>query len=84
MKFLYTLVTACLVLTGCAKDPIAISQTDNFDIKLDKLFTHDGCNIYRFEDGGRDHYYADCRGNVSDIRSCGKGCTTTEDTVTVK
>lgn len=84
MKLLYTLIAACLILTGCAKDPIAISQTDNVDIRLEKLFTHDGCNIYRFEDFGRYHYYADCKGNISFIRSCGKNCTTTEDTVTVK
>lgn len=44
--------------------------------EVKKLFTNDGCTIYRFVDNGTYHYYSDCRGstvkNVNEI--CGENC----------
>ncbi len=76
MKYL---LLAMLVLAGCAKDPVSSSRTDNAEVGLDKLFTHDGCSVYRFYDAGHFHYWADCRGTVSTayVQNCGKNCTRT-------
>lgn len=67
-----------MLLIGCSKDPISSETTDNNEITVDKLFTNDGCTIYRFTDGGKLHYYARCEKSVDTIstnyESCGKGC----------
>lgn len=35
------------------------------DLRLVLLFEHDGCKVYRFNDGLREVYYSDCRGQTS-------------------
>lgn len=75
MKKLFT-IALLLALAGCDKDPVKRQGTDNVQVQVDDLFTHNGCTISRFYDGGRAHYFADCRGSVSTARSeyCGKNC----------
>ncbi|MCX6216581.1 hypothetical protein [Spirosoma sp.] len=51
-------------LLACEKTPISTDTTDNPAIKLDKLFTVDGCNVYRFHDSEHDVYLTTCSGNV--------------------
>ena len=66
------------MLSGCVKNSLEKSQTDNLNIQVKKLFTKDGCTVYRFLDGTGYIYYARCEsGKVSTQwrRSCGKGCT---------
>lgn len=72
-----------LMLYGCAKDPVSVENTDNKDVKLEKLFTTpDSCAVYRFLDDGNYHYFANCpNSSVSEQHSCGKGCVR-EDTTT--
>jgi hypothetical protein len=53
-----------LILVGCAKDPIYKTATDNPEMAVSLLFTHDGCKVYRFYDSRR-VYFSDCRGSVS-------------------
>jgi hypothetical protein len=53
-----------LVLAGCAGEPeqsISVSK----DFKVDRLFTHEGCTVYRFEDGGYLRYFTNCHGGTS-------------------
>lgn len=75
MKKTVLAVTICLILAGCGKDPIQVSQTDNEQVKAQKLFTHDGITVYRFTDYGRAVYFTS-RGDASykSTEYCGKGC----------
>jgi hypothetical protein len=74
------ILLAALALVGCAKDPEQRLQTNNSEFELAKLFTHEGCSVYRFSDAGHYRYWADCRGRISSdyTESCGKNCTRTE------
>jgi hypothetical protein len=71
-----------LILAGCTNDPVSTARTDNNQVPVDKLFTHEGCTVYRFFDGGRNHYYSDCRGSTMSHFNCGKGCTRDEEVPT--
>ena len=65
-----------LPLAACDSDPVSSAATDNQQVKVDLLFTHDGCKVYRFHDGGYNHYFSDCRGSTTTswTQYCGKGC----------
>lgn len=80
----YATLLLALLLAGCNRSPISTASTDNHEVAVDKLFTHEGCTIFRFSDGGYDHYFADCRGaTVSQDHGCGKGCARHEDVETL-
>lgn len=69
-----------MLLTGCAKSPISTQRTDNPAVQSSLLATIDGCRVWRFEDGGRLHYFARCADGSRGIEltyseSCGKNCT---------
>lgn len=49
-----------LAAGGCAAEPVATRGTDNTEVSVDTLFTHEGCTVYRFEDSGRQHYFVKC------------------------
>ena len=51
-------------------------QTTNNEYDVDKLFTKDGCSVFRFVDNHRYHYWVNCTGSVaSDVTEiCGKNC----------
>ncbi len=55
---------------------IIITTSDQKHSEVRKLFSNNGCTIYRFIDNGEYHYYSDCRGstikNVNEI--CGANC----------
>lgn len=67
MKFLILI----LLVAGC-KDPISTKQTDNKDITVQLMFTHDGCKVYRFQDDGN-KYFTNCSETLWE-ESCGKNC----------
>ncbi len=70
-----------LVCSACypAKKPVASTPTNNPNIAVETLFTHDGCTVFRFFDSFY-HYYARCDGappsatTISSVE-CGRGCT---------
>lgn len=66
-----------LTLAGCGREAIETTKTDNQAISVDRLFTKDGCTVYRFSDAGRYRYFARCAGTASMAtwdESCGKDC----------
>lgn len=69
-------IALSLILFGCHAEPISNSQTNNPKIKVELLFEHEGCKVYRFEDGYY-RYFSDCRGSIETqyAASCGKNCT---------
>lgn len=66
-----------LVLVGCQEKAERVLVSTNSNFEVEKLFTVDGCSVYRFEDGGRSVYFTNCNGSAetSHIESCGKNCT---------
>ncbi len=67
---------AAVVLAGCGEKPVSTAQTDNAAIKVERLFDHDGCTVYRFNDAGP-RYFVKCRDGStrtewSESYPCGK------------
>lgn len=81
MKNLFALTV--LILAGCVRVAPSVedSATNNPEVRVELLFAHDGCRVYRFEDVGRYRYFANCpsqdtiTGEWSE--TCGKNCTHT-------
>lgn len=71
MKIL-ALALAIFALFGCEKQA-EMSQPAGVGFQVDKLFTVDGCTVYRFYDTGR-RYFTDCKGSTEWQESCGKNC----------
>ena len=78
---LITLGLIVLALTGCQKEAEQ-SQAAGSNFKVDKLFTVDGCTVYRFTDD-RTVYFTNCSGSASYSynRSNGKTQSTYDMTV---
>jgi hypothetical protein len=62
MKYLIFILLVMVVIlsAGCTKDALQSDQSNNSAFNVDPLFTHDGCDVYRFADGGRYIYFARC------------------------
>lgn len=73
MKTVFAILTLT-ILTGCSK-PAETSTAVGREFVVDKLFTHEGCTVYRFEDSGYKRYFTNCNGSVNWQESCGKHCT---------
>jgi hypothetical protein len=79
-----------LLLYGCMHK--SVSREKKADFELEFLFEKDGCKMYRFYDGGRYVYWANCNGKVNSdyttTMSNGKTATTinhyTESITTTK
>jgi hypothetical protein len=84
MRRMFVSVVVAVSMAGCMATAAAVHKTDNKEFNAELLFTHEGCRIYRFRDGYREIYYADCRGPASTAWSepCGKGCVRPEMVVT--
>lgn len=72
-KVKYLLVT--FSLAACSKSPLSVSVTNNPNFNVEKLFTVEGCSVFRFYDSGKSLYFSNCSGVVQGYRSCGKACT---------
>ena len=68
-----TLLLASLFTIGCSKDPLSSVQTGNPYFKVEFLFEHDGCKVYRFMDMNW-RYFTKCKGSVEWEENCGKNC----------
>lgn len=65
-------IIAVAVLSGCQKAPES-SRTAGQGFNVEKLFTVDGCTVYRFYDD-RSVYFTNCNGATQWQQSCGKNC----------
>lgn len=78
MRAAAAILLAVVALTACKKEAESTTPVGR-DFKVDKLFTHEDCTVYRFSDGGNLRYYARCGPDTSAStswrESCGKGCT---------
>jgi len=78
-----TRLALCLLLmatlAGCreATPPATSSVISGF--KVEKLFSTEGCSVYRFIDGGYRRYFTNCSGSASWSQDCGKGCPSAQE-----
>ena len=49
-----------LFLVGCSKSAVEVHGTDNQGLVVERLFSYDGCDVFRFIDGDV-RYFARCR-----------------------
>lgn len=67
MKLYFFFCLALLALSACAVSEKPISQTfppNNPTYKVEYLFEHDGCKVYRFRDEFNWVYFTNCRGET--------------------
>ena len=77
MKIMLTLAALAMV-AGCDKPAESAAHT-GVGFTVERLFTHEGCTVFRFKDGGS-RYFTRCDGVAAQStttwqESCGKGCT---------
>ena len=78
MKSIFYVMITALVVAGCNKVP-EYSSPAGREFVVDTLFTHEGCTMYRFSDGGNSRYFAKCDGDSVTAQTewgegCGKNC----------
>ena len=61
-----------LLLSACTK-PAESSVPAGSKFVVERLFTVDGCTVYRFRDD-RNVYFTNCVGATKWIEACGKNC----------
>lgn len=67
---LFAVVAMFIVgLSSCASPIYSKPAENNTDYKVDYLFEHDGCKVYRFYDRGNYVYFTNCTGNVTAVTS---------------
>ncbi len=67
---LLAVVTLFIVgLSSCADSIYSKPAENNKNYRVDYLFEHDGCKVYRFYDRGNYVYFTNCTGNVTCISS---------------
>lgn len=82
MSRLFFVVLLCAATLGCEKAAESVSSPSNAEFEVERLFSHEGCVVYRFRDSGRARYYVRCASgdattSSSHTETCGKNCTTT-------
>ena len=68
MKKIIGIVLVGVILTGCYKDPQS-STTEGNGFNVEFLFEKDGIKMYRFFDGGRQHYFTTSGETISNQHS---------------
>lgn len=58
------LAAIMLALAGCGKQAES-STAAGVEFRVDKLFTVDGCTVYRFSDAGHYRYFTNCSGSTA-------------------
>jgi hypothetical protein len=68
-------VTVLGAAAGCYAEPLSRGPSNNPEVAIELLFSHDGCDVYRFVDHGA-HYFARCRDakavSTVSTKTCGK------------
>lgn len=75
MKKTFFLSILTFALFSCKGDAESVIQSGNSDFKIEFLFEHDGCKIYRFYDG-KYIYWTDCKGKMEQNFNESSGKTT--------
>jgi hypothetical protein len=83
-----TPILAALLTVGCYAPALETKATTNPAMTIERLFAHDGCQVYRFYDNGT-HYFVKCAGASASAQTesevpCGKGCMRPESIATIR
>jgi hypothetical protein len=64
------------MLAGCSGPAEQTTTPSNPEYRVERLFTHEGCTVYRFRDNGTKHYVTCDNRHTSTnwTELCGKGC----------
>ena len=54
------LLVVALVMAACEGEPLITAETGNPNFQVAFLFEHEGCKVYRFQDGGHPRYFVNC------------------------
>lgn len=71
MLRLAALAAILLIVSGCSQPAQSTVRAGN-DFEVGKLFTVDGCTVYRFYDSGHSRYFTNCSGSTNYTTSSGK------------
>ncbi len=52
----YLVIIIIVLMASCNAGPISVSKTNNPQVNVEFLFEIEGNKVYRFRDGGYDHY----------------------------
>ena len=77
-KIMLTLAALAMV-AGCERPAEAVAHAEE-NCTVVRLFTPEGCTVFRFTDGNRRRYFARCDDSVAQPtttrqESCGENCT---------
>jgi hypothetical protein len=65
IRLAFFLALCVAALAACGKRAEGVSPSSNAGVKVERLFTTDGCTVYRFEDYGHYRYFVRCEGGMS-------------------
>lgn len=86
-KHITAIIAVSTVLVGCEK-PAESMTIKGAGFKVETLFTHDDCTVYRFSDAGHFRYYTNCKSGQNSTtmwnEGCGKNCRRREEITTVR
>ena len=69
-KSLLILIVGIEFLSCTHQIPVSrVTPENNKTYRVDFLFEHDGCKVYRFRDYGNYVYFTNCNGEVTSIKS---------------
>ena len=70
LMFVCVIILCISVFSCVARIPISnVVPHNNESYRVQYLFEHDGCKVYRFWDDGHYVYFTHCRGTVSSIEN---------------
>ena len=65
----FTLFFSCTIMQTRQIPVSSRTPNDNQTYKVEYLFEHDGCKVYRFEDAGHYVYFTNCNSDVTSIEN---------------
>lgn len=69
LRLSLSMILFALVMVSCyTQQPLVVGASDNNDTyKVEYLFEHEGCKVYRFHDRGSYVYFSNCTGSITAI-----------------
>jgi hypothetical protein len=69
-KALLILIVSCEFFSCARQIPVSkVIPENNKTYRVDFLFEHDGCKVYRFIDAGERVYFTNCNGDVTSLKA---------------
>ena len=72
LTMLVCVILLCISVFSCGRSSKPLSKVapyNNKSYRVEYLFEHDGCKVYRFQDNGHYVYFTNCHGTVSSIEN---------------